>query len=540
MQSERKEKRILWFEELGKEDIPLVGGKNANLGEMLRAKINVPPGYAIAAHAYHEFITKTGIAEKIYKAIEKTVTDVNDPKQYEEASKRIRRLIESTSMPSEIAEEITAAYSELGERIGMKDVFVAVRSSATAEDLPDASFAGQQETFLNVKGTDDLIDKTIKCWSSLFTPRAIYYRNQKYFSQEQVLISVGVQKMVNAKAAGVIFTLNPVTGESNQIVIEANWGLGESVVSGSVTPDFYMLDKITLKIIEKRIAKKTVEYIRDLKTGKTIHGKVPAARQEQPCLNEEEVIRLTEIARSIEQHYGRAQDIEFSIERDLPFPENVFIVQARPETVWSSAKVEATTEGVKSTVPLAVSPERKVVVKGLAAGRRDIGMGVAKVALTAHEAAKIVQKGDILVTIMTNPDYVPFMKIAGAIVTDKGGVTAHASIVSRELGIPCIVGTETATKVMITGREYTVDAKNGVVYEGRIGAPEAKSAQKGSYSAPLTAIPSEPAPVTATKIYMNLGVPDKIEEYKHLPFDGIGLMRLEFILASYIGQHPLY
>jgi pyruvate,water dikinase len=540
LQSERKEKRILWFEELGKEDIPLVGGKNANLGEMLRAKINVPPGYAIAAHAYHEFITKTGIAEKIYKAIEKTVTDVNDPKQYEEASKRIRRLIESTSMPSEIAEEITAAYSELGERIGMKDVFVAVRSSATAEDLPDASFAGQQETFLNVKGAEDLINKTIKCWSSLFTPRAIYYRNQKYFSQEQVLISVGVQKMVNAKVAGVIFTLNPVTGESNQIVIEANWGLGESVVSGSVTPDLFILDKSTLKIVDKKIAKKTVEYIRALKTGKTIHGTVPAARQEQPCLNEEEVIRLTEIARSIERHYGRAQDIEFSIDRDLPFPKSVFIVQARPETVWSSAKSEATIEEVKLTVPFAVPPERKVVVKGLAAGRRDIGIGIAKVALTAHEAAKIIQKGDILVTTMTNPDYVPFMKIAGAIVTDKGGVTAHASIVSRELGIPCIVGTETATKVMITGREYTVDAKNGVVYEGRIGAPEAASAQNGSTSAPLAAISSEPAPVTATKIYMNLGVPDKIEDYKHLPFDGIGLMRLEFILASYIGQHPMY
>jgi pyruvate,water dikinase len=224
----------------------------------------------------------------------------------------------------------------------------------------------------------------------------------------------------------------------------------------------------------------------------------------------------------------------------LPFPKSVFIVQARPETVWSSAKSEATIEEVKLTVPFAVPPERKVVVKGLAAGRRDIGIGIAKVALTAHEAANIIQKGDILVTTMTNPDYVPFMKIAGAIVTDKGGVTAHASIVSRELGIPCIVGTETATKVMITGREYTVDAKNGVVYEGRIGAPEATSAQKGSTSAPLTAIPSEPAPVTATKIYMNLGVPDKIEDYKHLPFDGIGLMRLEFILASYIGQHPMY
>jgi pyruvate,water dikinase len=323
-------------------------------------------------------------------------------------------------------------------------------------------------------------------------------------------------------------------------VIEANWGLGESVVSGSVTPDLYILDKHTLKIIDKKIAKKTVEYVRDLKTGKTIHGTVPAARQEQPCLNEEEVIRLTEIARSIEQHYGRAQDIEFSIDKDLAFPDNVFIVQARPETVWSSQKAEAKVEAAKLTVPLAVQPERKVVVKGLAAGRRDIGMGVAKVALTAQEAAKIIQKGDILVTTMTNPDYVPFMKIAGAIVTDKGGVTSHASIVSRELGIPCIVGTETATKVMISGREYTVDAKNGVVYEGRIGAQEATAAQEGATFASLAAMSPESAPVTATKIYMNLGVPDKIEEYKRLPFDGIGLMRLEFILASYIGQHPMY
>jgi pyruvate,water dikinase len=540
LQSERKEKRILWFEDLGKEDIPLVGGKNANLGEMLRAGIRVPPGYAITAHAYHEFITKTGIAEKIYKTIEQTVTDVNDPKQYEEASEIVRKLIESTSMPSEISEEIKAAYSELDERIGLKDVFVAVRSSATAEDLPDASFAGQQETFLNVKGKDDLIGKTIKCWSSLFTPRAMYYRNHKYFNQEQVLISVGVQKMVNAKAAGVLFTLNPVTGESGQIVIEANWGLGESVVSGSVTPDLYILDKRTHKIIEKRIAKKTLEYIRDLKTGKTIQGTVPAAREEQPCLNDDELILLTETALKIEQHYGRAQDIEFSIDQDLPFPENVFIVQARPETVWSSTKGEAPVEVVESKVPLTVSPEWKVVVKGLAAGRRDIGIGIAKVALTANEAAKIIQKGDILVTTMTNPDYVPFMKIAGAIVTDKGGVTAHASIVSRELGIPCIVGTETATKVMITGLEYTVDAKNGVVYEGRIGTPAAMGTKADLTSALQSKINAEQVPVTATKIYMNLGVPEKIEEYKHLPFDGIGLMRLEFILASYIGQHPMY
>ncbi len=536
----RKEKNILWFEELGKEDIPLVGGKNANLGEMLRAKIPVPPGFAITAYAYNQFITNSGIAEKIYKTIEETVTDVNDPKQYEEASKRIRKLIESTPMPVEIEKSIESAYSELNQKTGMANVFVAVRSSATAEDLPDASFAGQQETFLNIKGPDELVEKTIKCWSSLFTPRAIFYRNEKGFKHEEVLISVGVQKMVNAKAAGVIFTLNPVTGESDQIVIEANWGLGESVVSGSVTPDDYVVNKGTLKTLEKRVAKKTVEYIRDLKTGKTIHAEVSPERREQQCLTDEEIVRLAEIARTIEQHYGRAQDIEFSIDRDLPFPENVFIVQSRPETVWSLKK-PAAFEAPKAPAPPAAPAEVKVVVKGMAAGRRDIGIGPAKVALTVEEASKMMQKGDILVTSMTNPDYVPFMKIAGAIVTDKGGVTAHAAIVSRELGIPCIVGTEVATKVMVTGREYTVDAKSGVVYEGRLSMPEAPVSPQGvSALAGMAGVALEPAPVTATKIYMNLGVPEKIEEYKNLPFDGIGLMRIEFILASYIGQHPVY
>jgi len=538
--SARKEKCILWFDELSKEDIPLVGGKNANLGEMLRSKIPVPPGFAITAYAYNEFITKTDIAEKIYKTIEETVTDVNNPKHYEEASKKIRKIIESTRMPAEIEKNIKSAYSELNEKSGMSEAFVAVRSSATAEDLPDASFAGQQDTFLNVRGADELVEKTVKCWSSLFTPRAIYYRNQKGFKHEQVFISVGVQVMVNAKAAGVIFTLNPVTGEPNQIVIEANWGLGESVVSGSVTPDDYVVDKKTLKIIEKRVAKKTVEYIRDPKTGKTIHAEVPKQRQEQPCLTEEEIARLAEIARNIEQHYGRAQDIEFSIDRDMPSPENMFIVQSRPETVWSLKKPELLAEAPKPPTPPAAPAEAKVVVKGIAAGKRDIGIGPAKVILTAEDASKVMKKGDILVTTMTNPDYVPFMKIAGAIVTDKGGVTAHASIVSRELGIPCIVGTEVATKVMVTGHEYTVDAKSGVVYEGRISTLEAPVTPAVSALTDLTGVALESAPVTATRIYMNLGVPEKVEEYKHLPFDGIGLMRIEFILASYIGQHPLY
>ncbi len=540
MPSSRKEKHILWFEELGKDDIPLVGGKNANLGEMIKNKIPVPPGFAITAHAYNEFITKTDIAKKIYKIIGETVSDVNDPRQFEEASKKIRRLIESTPMPPEIDRAVRDAYNELNKKAKVAELFVAVRSSATAEDLPDASFAGQQETYLNVKGADDLIDKTVKCWSSLFTPRAIFYRTEKGFQHDQVLISVGVQKMVNSRAAGVIFTLDPVTGETDKIVIEANWGLGESVVSGSVTPDHYVVDKRTLKVIEKSIAKKTVEYIRDPKTGNTIHANIPQERQEQSCLADKEILRLVELVKTIEEHYGKAQDIEFAVDRDSPFPENVFIVQSRPETVWSAGKEAPAVAKPKPFAPPASLEKATVVVKGIAAGRRATGTGVAKVAVTAEDASKLMQKGDILVTTMTNPDYVPFMRIASAIVTDKGGVTAHAAIVSRELGIPCIVGTEIATEVMKTGHEYTVDAASGVVYEGIVAKPEAAVPAAVAVSSEVVGVALEPAPVTATRIYMNLGVPDKVEEYKNLPFDGIGLLRIEFILASYIGQHPVY
>ena len=533
----REEKLILWFEELGKEDIPLVGGKNANLGEMLKAGIPVPPGFAITAHAYKRFIEETGIAEQIYKIIEETVTDPNDPKQYEEASKRIRSLIESTPMPDYLAEAIKQAYRELCNRTNIVNISVAVRSSATAEDLPDASFAGQQETYLNVAGEDKLLEKTVKCWSSLFTPRAIFYRTQKGFRHEDVLISVGVQKMVNAKAAGVMFTLNPVTGDRNQIVIEANWGLGESVVSGAVTPDYYAVDKNTMKIIEKKIAKKTVEYVKNPETGETIHAEVPPERQEIPCLTDEEILRLAELGKKIEEHYGKAQDIEWAIDRDLPFPENVFIVQSRPETVWSvMTKAEVKAEKAEVVAPT----ELKVVTKGIGTGKRDIGFGKAKVIFSPEEAEKLMQKGDILVTTMTNPDFVPYMRMASAIVTDKGGVTCHAAIVSRELGIPCVVGTENATKVMQTGKEYTVDARNGVVYEGVVKEIIRPAAAPTAVGAPTAYATVQQAPVTATKIYMNLGIPEKIEDYRNLPFDGIGLMRIEFILASYIGEHPLY
>jgi len=534
MVTTREEELVLWFEELTKNDIQTVGGKNANLGEMTQAKIPVPPGFAITSQAYKKFINETNIAQEIYRTLKETVIDTDDPKQYEEASKKIRKLIEATEMPKEIEEAIRVAYQKLSKKTHSTKLFVAVRSSATAEDLPGASFAGQQETYLNVREPDELIEKTIKCWSSLFTPRAIFYRTKKGFEHDQVLISVGVQKMVNARSAGVMFTINPVTGNRNQIIIEGTWGLGEAVVSGAETPDHFVVDKQTIEVTERKITKKTVEYIRNPETGKTEHAKVPSERQEKPCITNEEIHRLAQLGNQIDQHYGNPQDIEWAIDHDLTFPENIFIVQSRPETVWSVEKEKKELE--VAAVPKQLS-EMKVVVRGIAAGRRDVGFGVAKIVFTPEDASKLVKKGDILVTTMTNPDFVPYMKLVNAIVTDKGGVTAHAAIVSRELGIPCIVGAETATKTMQTGEEYTVDSRNGVVYEGRIPNLEEQATlmvNRSSVSMPQS------APVTATKIFMNLGIPEKIDEYKDLPFDGIGLMRIEFILASYIGIHPLY
>ncbi|MEM0222959.1 MAG: phosphoenolpyruvate synthase [Thermofilum sp.] len=535
MPESKAERVILWFEELTKEDVPIVGGKNANLGEMIRAGIPVPPGFAVTAYAFRRFIEEMGIKEKIQQILREQVKPgASEPRDYEEASKRIRELIEKTPMPKDIEEAIRAAYRELSRRVGKREEFVAVRSSATAEDLPDASFAGQQETYLNVKGEDEVVEKVKKCWSSLFTPRAIFYRESKGFAHEKVLISVAVQKMVNSRSAGVMFTIHPVTGEEDKIVIEGSWGLGEVVVGGKVTPDEWVVDKKTLTILERRVSEKSIEIVRDPKTGGNLEREVDPERRKAPCLSDEEVRRLAELAVLIEKHYGRPMDIEWAIDRDMPFPDSVFIVQARPETVWSSRKAEAKPAEVKA-VRLT---EAKPVVKGLAASP-GVAFGKAKVCLTLDDAKKLMQKGDILVTKMTDPDWVPYMRLASAIVTDEGGMTAHAAIVSRELGIPCIVGTREATKVMQTGVEYTVDARSGVVYEGYVEELVGKKEEKpaAAAAAPIEVILK---PITATKIYMNLGVPDKIFEYKDLPFDGIGLMRVEFIMASWVKEHPLY
>jgi pyruvate,water dikinase len=521
---------ILWFEELGKDDIPLVGGKCANLGEMINAGIPVPPGFAVTAYAYKRFIEETGIAQKIYDILDETITDPGNPAQYEEASKKIRRIIESTPIPKDIRDAIVEAYRELSERVGLKDVYVAVRSSATAEDLPGASFAGQQETYLNVRGEEEVLESVRKCWSSLFTPRAIFYRTEKGFRHEKVLISVAVQKMVNSRSAGVMFTLHPVTGDRNIIVIESVWGLGEAIVSGAVSPDHFEVDKNTLKIVVKNIVKKEVEYVRDPKTGKTVHAKVPPERQEAPSLTDEEVVELAKIAKRIEQHYGTPQDIEFAVDRDLPFPQNLFIVQSRPETVWSMKEVEVAASSGSSAVSVA---EAKMVIKGLPASP-GVHVGKARIVFSPEEAAKKIQKGDILVTRMTNPDWVPYMRLAGAIVTDEGGMTCHAAIVSRELGIPCIVGARDATKVLKDGETYTVDARSGVIYEGAVEELVKPAKEKVAEVAVAARAPV----ITGTKIYVNISIPEIADKIaRETQADGVGLLRAEHMMVS-IGKHP--
>ena len=530
MAKDKSQALILWFEELGKEDIPLVGGKCANLGEMINAGIPVPPGFAVTAYAYKRFIEETRIAQKIYDILDETITDPRNPTQYEEASKKIRSLIESTPIPKDIRDAIVEAYRELSRRVGLKDVYVAVRSSATAEDLPGASFAGQQETFLNVRGEEEVLESVRKCWSSLFTPRAIFYRTEKGFRHEKVLISVAVQKMVNSRSAGVMFTIHPVTGDRNIIVIESVWGLGEAIVSGAVTPDHFEVDKNTLKIITKNIVKKEVEYVRDPKTGKTVHAKVPPERQEAPSLTDEEVVELAKIAKRIEQHYGTPQDIEFAVDRDLPFPQNLFIVQSRPETVWSMKEVEAATSSGSSAVSVA---EAKIVIKGLPASP-GVHVGKAKIVFSPEEAAKKIQKGDILVTKMTNPDWVPYMRLAGAIVTDEGGMTCHAAIVSRELGIPCIVGARDATKMLRDGETYTVDARSGVIYEGAVEELVKPAEEK---VAEVTVAARAPV-ITGTKIYVNISIPEIADKIaRETQADGVGLLRAEHMMVS-IGKHP--
>lgn len=518
---------ILSLKDLRKDMVELVGGKGANLGELVALGIRVPPGFVVTSHSFLYFLKYNDLAPKI--------RDILSKRGDKEASAEIRSIILNAEIPPDLARAIALAFSDL-KKIAGENVLVAVRSSATAEDIGEASFAGQQDTYLNV-GERDLFEKIKLVWASLYNERAISYRKAKGIDSTQVAMAVVVQKMVNARSAGVMFTIHPTTGDSNYIVIESNWGLGETVVGGMVTPDEVVINKATLKIEEKRTSKKDLKIVYDKRTGKNveIHMEVPEA--ESISISDDEAIELAEMAKRIEAHYGRPMDIEWAIDADIKKPENIFIVQARPETFWSNRKSPEVNEEQKRSKGVSMS-SAKILVKGLAASP-GIAFGKARVIMNVGDA-KDFNKGDILVTKMTDPDWVPIMRIASGIVTDEGGITSHAAIVSRELGIPAIVGSKEATSKIPDNGEVTIDAFRGVVYEGKINFEGSEKGEQASSSSSISSQANVYYPITGTKIYMNLGQPDLIQKYKDLPFDGIGLMRIEFIFSEWVKYHPLY
>ncbi|MDD2410674.1 MAG: phosphoenolpyruvate synthase [Candidatus Methanomethylophilaceae archaeon] len=509
------ENRIVDVNELRVEDIPLVGGKGANLGELTFAGFPVPGAFVLTTKAYDYFFEKNNLT----KAVEKELTTINEnsDQSLAEASDRIRKMIEGGEVPEDLRSEVLSKYNVLFPK-GKKG-FVAVRSSATAEDLPDASFAGQQETYLNVTGEEDLMDKVKKCWSSLFTARAISYRQKRGYASEEIKLAVVVQKMVNSEISGIMFTVDPNSG-ANNIIIEAGYGLGEAIVGGEVTPDTYVVDKNEMKINKEKTRKSTQKwkYVRG-KTGGAVKKDVPPELESAQKIPDDRILEIAEIGRQIEIHYEKPMDMEWCIEDG-----RVFIVQARPITAVGDSKTnesagsDASQENV-ITAGMGASP-------GLSTGRvvvYDISMSL-----------DVIRDGDVLVTTMTMPDMVPAMSRAVAIVTDEGGMTCHAAIISRELGTPCVVGTGNATSVLKDGMVVTVDGTTGTVYKGEI---RKKAAVQ---HADTQSVAAEYVPVTGTKIMVNMSMPTKADEVAALPCDGVGLMRSEFLFTNYIGEHPMY
>jgi pyruvate,water dikinase len=453
-----KEANILWFREIGKDDIPVVGGKGANLGEMANSNFPVPPGFVVTAKAYFRYLHETGIKDKVIKTADSI--DVENNEQLQAESEKIRELIKRTKMGSPLANEIKKAYVQLCEKrlawlTSSEEEFVAVRSSATAEDLPTASFAGQQETFLNIKGQNAVVDAVQRCWASLFTARAIYYRKMNNFETEKVGIAVVVQKMVDSKISGVMFTANPI-GDETMIVIEAVFGLGETIVSGSVTPDTYFVEKGSTRLLQKQIHSQEFKLVREGK--ENVREKLPPAIARKQKLPDKTIIELAKLGKQIESHYKQPQDIEWAIEE-----KQLLIVQSRPITTLGLREKVVAAEKRKKQMH---EVEDKIILRGLAASQ-GIGTGKARIVLNASQIGKI-SKGDVLVAKMTTPDWLPAMRKSSAIITDEGGVTCHAAIVSRELGIPCVVGTEKATGIIEDNEIVTVNGFDGVVYKGII------------------------------------------------------------------------
>lgn len=504
---------VKFFEELNKEDVAIAGGKGANLGELTQAGIPVPPGFVITAATYEEFIKKTGIFDEIMGILD--AIDVNNNKELQDASVRIKKIIMDSYMPDDIRTIILEAYNALCERVGKEDAFVAVRSSATAEDLPEASFAGQQETFLNVKGSADVLMYVQKCWSSLFESRAIFYREENNFDHSKVYIAVVVQEMVDAEKAGVMFTVHPSTGEE-KILIEGAWGLGEGVVSGTVTPDTYWVDKKTGEILESIISEKNVMFTKDPETGKTVKIEVPEDMKKKKVLSTSEIEALADLGKRIHNHYNFPQDTEWAIEKG-----KVYMLQSRPVTtldVGEGAGAEEVSE-----------EKREIITKGLGASP-GIASGAVKIIKSTSELDKIL-KGDILVTVMTTPDMVPAMKRANGIITDEGGVTCHAAIVSRELGIPCVVGTGNATKVLKENEIVTLDGNKGTVYKGKIAVSEKKEVTEEGPEIAQAPI------ITVTEVKVNVSMPEAAKKAAATGADGVGLLRTEHMMLT-TGVHP--
>ena len=497
------QKIIVWFDEVTKKDIPLVGGKGANLGEMTKAKIPVPPGFIVTATTYFDFLQKTKIADKIRKLLEPL--DVADSKQLQKIAAEVRQVILKAPMTPELDKEIRQAYAKMGRGL------VAVRSSATAEDLPEASFAGQHRTFLNVQGDDEVVTAVQRCWASLFEARAVFYREQHGFDHFKVGIAVPVQRMVQSEVSGVMFTLDPITNDTSKIAIEAVFGLGETIVSGDVTPDLYVVSKGDLKLIKKDIKRQEWKLIRsDRGKGEEANIKVVLTPEEQARqkLSDEDIIALAEIGKRIEEWYQFPQDIEWAKQAG-----KLFIVQTRPVTTLKK-EVEVRSE-IEAPVLLSGSPASP-----------GIASGPVKIVPDASQIDK-VREGDILVAEMTTPDFVPAMKRAVAIVTDRGGRTAHAAIVSRELGIPCVVGTGKATTTLTDGQIISVDGSRGKVYKGRV---IVKEEEDTAYKEKIK---------TKTRVYVNLAQPELAERVAARNVDGVGLLRAEFMVAQ-IGEHPQY
>ncbi len=517
-----KNKFIKFFNELSIKDVPQVGGKNASLGEMYRKLTNkglrIPNGFATAAYSYDYFLESSGLKEKIKKTLKGL--DTHNTRDLVARGAKIRKMIIEAEFPTNFSKAIVKAYRKLSAQSKVKNLDVAVRSSATAEDLPDASFAGQQETFLNVTGEKDLLIAVKKCVASLFTNRAISYRVDKKFDHFSVALSVGVQKMVRADSgsSGVMFTIDTESGFENAVLINSIYGLGENIVQGKVNPDEFYVFKPTRKIISRSIGKKSIKMIYNFKGPKPVKNiKVSPQNRIKPSLTDKQVIQLADWGMIIEKHYKRPMDIEWGLDGRT---NELYILQARPETVQS-------TKDWRVLERYKLSKKGEIITSGQSVGNK-IGVGTANRIMNAKDMHGF-KRGQVLVTDMTDPDWEPIMKIASAIVADKGGRTCHAAIVSRELGIPCIVGTENGSRLIKSGQTITVscaEGEEGFVYKGKL-----------PFEIEKTDIKKLKKP--KTKVMMNLGEPDLAFLNSFIPNDGVGLARLEFIINNYIKIHPL-